>query len=202
MECACEKTKTGKDKAYSQKKVNEIFRSILKFVEKAPEGPGEAMHLEAPTKGDLDAFAAKILAAVAIETRVSPPTSQAESFVEATSNVSPPQSIPQSVLTRMTTSPATAISLRKYREIRVKRNFNNDNRPRAGHSRTSTEIVKVANAGIERAGLLQGPPGSRTIEMATVQVSGDYLLILSGPSLALIVFCLIPQGTILVMRSP
>jgi hypothetical protein len=34
----------------------------------------------------------------------------------------------------------------------------------------------MANAGIERAGLLQGPPGSRTIEMATVQASGDYLL--------------------------
>jgi hypothetical protein len=134
------------------------------------------MHPEAATKGHLDAFAAKILAAVAIEPRVSPPTSRVRSFVEAASSMSPPQSIPQSALTRMTTTSTTPISLRKFREIRVKTNFNEDNRPRAGHSRTSTEIVKMANAGIERAGLLQGPPGSRTIEMAAVQVSGDYLL--------------------------
>jgi hypothetical protein len=54
----------------------------------------------------------------------------------------------------MTTSSTTLISLRKFREIRVKTNFNEDNRPRAGHSRTLTEIVKMANIGIERIGLL------------------------------------------------
>jgi hypothetical protein len=52
MECARGKAKTGKTKAYPQRKVNEIFRSILEFVEKAPSGPGEAMHPEAATKGD------------------------------------------------------------------------------------------------------------------------------------------------------
>ena len=35
----------------------------------------------------------------------------------------------------------------------------------------------MANEGIEKAGLHQGPPGTRHIEMATVQVSGDYLLL-------------------------
>ncbi|KAH0282307.1 hypothetical protein KCU62_g9825, partial [Aureobasidium sp. EXF-3399] len=56
MECARGKAKTGKTKAYPQGKVNEIFRSILELVEEAPKGPGEAMHPEATTKDDLDAF--------------------------------------------------------------------------------------------------------------------------------------------------
>jgi hypothetical protein len=42
----------------------------------------------------------------------------------------------------------------------------------------------MANAGIERAGLLQGPPGSGTIEMATAQVSGDYLLMTTDAAIA------------------
>jgi hypothetical protein len=48
------------------------------------------MHPEATTKGDLDAFAAKILAAVAIEPRVSPTTSRVRSFLEVASSASPP----------------------------------------------------------------------------------------------------------------
>jgi hypothetical protein len=59
-------------------------------VEKAPRGQGEAMHLEAPTKGDLDAFAAKILAAVTIEPRVSPLTSRVRSYLEVINSASPP----------------------------------------------------------------------------------------------------------------
>jgi hypothetical protein len=58
-------------------------------VEKAPRGLGEAMHPKATTKGNLDAFAAKILAAVAIEPRVSPTTSRVRSFLEVASSASP-----------------------------------------------------------------------------------------------------------------
>ncbi|KAG9633957.1 hypothetical protein KCU77_g11122, partial [Aureobasidium melanogenum] len=175
MECARGKGKNGKSKGYPQGKVNELFRSMLEFIDKAPGGPGVAMQPEAPTKDDWDAFAAKLLETVSTQPRVSPTTSRALSYVEALTN-SPAQSIPQSALTRMTTSSKSPISTRQAREIKVKTNFNSDNRPRAGHSRTSMEIVNMANEGIEKAGLLQGPPGTKVIEAATVQVSGDYLL--------------------------
>ncbi|KAH0300453.1 hypothetical protein KCU74_g19015, partial [Aureobasidium melanogenum] len=175
MECARGKGKNGKNKGYPQGKVNELFRSMLEFIDKIPGGPGAAMQPEAPTKDDWDAFAAKLLETVSLQPRVSPTTSRALSYVEALTG-SPAQSIPQSALTRMTSSSKSPISTRQAREIKVKTNFNSDNRPRAGHSRTSIEIVNMANEGIEKAWLLQGPPGTKAIEAATVQVSGDYLL--------------------------
>jgi len=177
MECASRMTKKGKAKAYPQAKTNALFKSILEFIEKVPGEPAGAIDPEATTKGDLDALAAKILEAVSFQSRVSPTASRTKSFVEALTTNSPPQSYPQSVLSRMTPTSAAPISSRKLREIRVKTNFNNDNRARPGHSRTSAQVVKMANEGIERAGLLVGPGGSKAIEMATVQVSGDYLLI-------------------------
>jgi hypothetical protein len=57
-------------------------------VEKAPRGLGEAMYPKATTKGNLDAFAAKILAAITIEPRVSPITSRVRSFLEVISSAS------------------------------------------------------------------------------------------------------------------
>ncbi|TIA30693.1 hypothetical protein D6C78_09425 [Aureobasidium pullulans] len=63
------------------------------------------------------------------------------------------------------------------REIRVKTNFNNDNRPRAGHSGTSMEIGKMANEGIARAGVAPAILRVKAIDTSTVQVSGDYLLL-------------------------
>ena len=149
---------------------------MLDFIEKGPAGAQGALHPEATTKEDLDAFAAKILAAVSVQPQVSPATSWPRSYSSVLTN-SPPQSFPQSALTRMTASSAAPISSRQAREIRVKTNFNNDHRPRAGHSRTSKEVVNMANEGISRAGLRQGPQGVYPIEMATVQVSGDYLLL-------------------------
>jgi len=134
------------------------------------------MHPEATTKDDLDAFAAKILAAVAVQPQVSLTASRTWSYVNALTT-SPPQSIPQSALSRMTATSAAPISSRQAREIRVKTNFNNDNRARTGHSRTSKDVVNIANEGTEKAGLHQGLLGVRHIEMATVQVSGDYLLL-------------------------
>ncbi|KAH0332631.1 hypothetical protein KCU81_g10079, partial [Aureobasidium melanogenum] len=156
MECASRMTKKGKAKAYPQAKTNALFKSILEFIEKVPGEPAGAIHPEATTKGDLDALAAKILEAVSFQSRVSPTASRTKSFVEALTTNSPPQSYPQSVLSRMTPTSAAPISSRKLREVRV---------------------VKMANEGIERAGLFTGPGRNKAIEMATVQVSGDYLLI-------------------------
>jgi hypothetical protein len=46
------------------------------------------MYPKATTKGNLDAFAAKILAAITIEPRVSPITSRVRSFLEVISSAS------------------------------------------------------------------------------------------------------------------
>jgi hypothetical protein len=173
MEHARAKQGKGKAKAYPFGKVNELFRSILDFLDKEPAGPAGNLHPEATTKGDLEALAARLVEAMSVQPRVSPTASRL-SYAQTLS--SPPHSIPQSALTRMSSSSVAQISSRSAREIKVKTNFNTDNRPRPGHSRTSQQIVDMANQGIEKAGLSRGVQGIRNIEMANVQVSGDYIL--------------------------
>ncbi|KAG9511473.1 hypothetical protein KCV07_g10146, partial [Aureobasidium melanogenum] len=175
LERARATTGKGKNAAIPKAKIVPLLESMLDYLGKASTGAQGDLHPEATTKSDLDTFAAKILAAVSAQPQVSPTASRTRSYVNALN--SPPQSLPQSALSRMTATSAAPISSKQAREIRVKTNFNNDNRPRAGHSRTSKQIVTMANAGIAKAGLQQGPTGSHTIEMATVQVSGDYLLL-------------------------
>lgn len=176
------RTATGKGRgtAIPRAKIVPLLESVLDFIAKCPGGPTGDLHTEATTKDDFEALAAKLAAklleTVSVQPRVSPTASRTRSYVDALTN-SPPQSFPQSALSRMTSTSAAPISSRQAREIRVKTNFNNDNRPRAGHSRTSKEVVNMANEGIAKAALQQGPPGAHPIEMATVQVSGDYLLL-------------------------
>ncbi|THX18851.1 hypothetical protein D6D17_01816 [Aureobasidium pullulans] len=176
LERARATTGKGKQTAIPRAKIVPLLESMLDYIGKASTGAQGDPHPEITTKTDLDAFAAKILAAVSAQPQVSPTASRTRSYVNALTN-SPPQSFPQSALSRMTATSAAPISSKQAREIRVKTNFNNDNRPRAGHSRTSKQIVAMANEGIAKAELQQGPTGSHTIEMATVQVSGDYLLL-------------------------
>jgi hypothetical protein len=176
LERARATTGKGRSTAIPRAKIVPLLESVLEFIAKAPGGAQGGMHPEATTKDDLDAFAAKILAAVSVQPQVSPTASWTRSYVNAAMS-SPPQSIPQSALSRMTATSAAPISSRQAREIRVKTNFNNDNRARNGHSRTSKDVVNMANEGIEKAGLHQGILGIRHIEMATVQLSGDYLLL-------------------------
>ena len=54
MEHARAKQGKGKAKAYPPGKVNELFRSILDFLDKEPAGPAGNLHPEATTKGDLE----------------------------------------------------------------------------------------------------------------------------------------------------
>ncbi|KAH0182498.1 hypothetical protein KCV03_g10286, partial [Aureobasidium melanogenum] len=176
LERARATTGKGKQTAIPRAKIVRLLESMLDYIGKASTGALGDLHPEITTKTDLDAFAAKILAAVSAQPQVSPTASRTRSYVNALTN-SPPQSFPQSALSRMTATSAAPISSKQVREIRVKTNFNNDNRPRAGHSRTSKQIVAMANEGIAKAELQQGPTGSHTIEMPTVQVSGDYLLL-------------------------
>lgn len=176
LERARATTGRGRSTAIPKAKIIPLLKSVLDLVGKCPAKAQGALHPEATTKDDLDAFAAKILAAVSVQPQVSPTASRTRSNVNAFTK-SPPQSLPQSALTRMTTSSAAPISSRRARGIRVKINFNNDHRPRAGHSRTSKEVVNMANEEISKVGLHQGPPGVHPIEMATVQLSGDYLLV-------------------------
>jgi hypothetical protein len=135
MEHARDKQGKGKAKAYPPGKVNELFRSILDFLDKEPAGPaGGNLHPEATTKGDLEALASRLVEAMSMQPGVSPTASRL-SYAQTLS--SPLHSIPQSALTRMSSSSVAQISSRSARGIKVKTNFNTDNRPRLGHSRTS-----------------------------------------------------------------
>jgi hypothetical protein len=58
-----------------------LFGSVLDFIGKSPTGVQGGMHPEAPTTGDLDAFAAKILAAVSGQRQVFPTASRTRSYV-------------------------------------------------------------------------------------------------------------------------
>ncbi|KAG9636027.1 hypothetical protein KCU64_g14772, partial [Aureobasidium melanogenum] len=177
LERARAATGKGRSTAIPRAKIVPLLESVLDYIGKGPAEAQGGMHPQATTKDDLDAFAAKILAAVSVQPQVSPTASWARrSYSDALSSGTP-QSIPQSALSRMTSTSAAPISSRQAREVRVKTNFSNQQRTRPGHSRTSKEVVNMANAGIDRAGLYQGQPGIYAIEMATVQPSGDYLLL-------------------------
>jgi hypothetical protein len=119
MECARANGKPGKSRTYHQGKVNDLFKSMLEFIDKESAGPAGAMHPEAPTKGDLEALAAKLMEAVTVHAKTPPAASRTRSYVNALTS-SPPQSFPQSAFTRMTPSSAAPISSRQAREIRVK----------------------------------------------------------------------------------
>lgn len=90
MEHARAKQGKGKAKAYPPRKVNELFRSILDFLDKEPAGPVGNLHLEATTKGDLKALASRLVEAMSVQPRVSPTTSRL-SYAQTLS--SPPHSI-------------------------------------------------------------------------------------------------------------
>jgi hypothetical protein len=67
LERARATTGKGRSTAIPRAKIVPLLESVLEFIAKALGGAQGGMHLEATTKDDLDAFAAKILAAVSVQ---------------------------------------------------------------------------------------------------------------------------------------
>ena len=148
-------TGKGRSTAIPRAKIVPLLESVLDYIGKGPAEAQEDMRPGAATKNDLDALAAKIPSAVSAQPRVSPTASWTSSYSSVLTN-RPPQAIPLSALSRMTSASDSHVLSRLAREVRIKTN--------------------MANEGIIKAGIYYGPPAIRPIEMATVRPSGDYLL--------------------------